>query len=109
MKLGIIVMKEEEKLERFIQILDSHNIKNITILNADCVAHDHVGKNKNKNVKIFGSIRYIMNYFYDDSRMVIFPFEETELEDIQKMANDHLSRNEFLFIVLPLDRIEGSL
>lgn len=109
MKLVVFVLKEEDKLEKFVQRLDTHNIKNITILNANCVAHDHVGKNRNKNVKIFGSIRYIMNYFYDDSRLVLFPVEEEKIEEMEKLAQEILLKNEFMFMVLPLDRVEGSL
>lgn len=105
MKLAILILKEEELLDKLIKSLNENNFHNLTTINSECVSSN----GNNKNVRVFSSLRYLMNYFYDDSRVMLIPIAENKIDDLFKVAADILTKDKYMFLVLPVDRIEGKL
>ena len=105
MKLAILILKEEELLDKLIKELNENNFHNLTTINSESVATN----GNNKSVRVFSSLRYIMNYFYDDSRVMLIPIEEDKIDDLFKATSNILTKDKYMFLILPVDRIEGKL
>ena len=105
MKLALLILKEEELLDRLIKELNENNFHNLTTVNSESVAIN----GNNKNVRVFSSLRYIMNYFYDDSRIMLIPVEEEKINDLFNVTSNILTKDKYTFLILPIDRIEGKL
>ena len=105
MKLAILILKEDELLDKLIKKLNENNFHNLTTINSECISPS----GNNKSVQVFSSLRYIMNYFYDDSRVIFIPIEEEKVDDLFKVTSNILTKDKYMFLILPVDRIEGKL
>ena len=79
MKLAILILKEEELLDKLIKSLNENNFHNLTTINSECVSSN----GNNKNVRVFSSLRYLMNYFYDEEcgyYVCLVNLDEDEME-----------------------------
>ena len=95
MKLAILILKEEELLDKLIKELNENNFHNLTTINSESVATS----GNNKSVRVFSSLRYIMNYFYDDSRVMLIPIEEDKIDDLFKVTSNILTKDKYMFLI----------
>lgn len=103
MELCFILLKEENKLDKLVKKLSESGFKNVIILNAD----SHSEYEKNNGSSIFNSLRYMIDSFNDESRLVLVISDSAEVSEIGKIASNVASKEEYLFFSFPINNVEG--
>lgn len=109
MELAIMILKEEELLDTLIKRLTSNDIKNITVLESDTFISENNNKNRKKDVNIFGSIRYMLDYFNDESRLIFIPIKNDRVDIVKNIVKDLIPSHQYLFFTIPMNNVEGTL
>lgn len=109
MELGILILKEEELLDTLIKKFTSIDVKNITVLESNSLATGIGNKSKKKDINIFGSIRHMLDYFNDESRVVLIPTRIEKIEEIKKVIDTLVSKQQYLFFTVAMSNIEGTI
>lgn len=109
MKLCTIILKEEEILDTLIKKLTINDIKNITVLESNTLASEYNNKPKKKDINIFGSIRYMLDYFNDESRVILIPIKDDKIDTLKKVVSNLVKKDDYLLFTLSIDNIEGTL
>ncbi|MBE6144408.1 MAG: hypothetical protein E7169_02420 [Firmicutes bacterium] len=109
MELAIMILKEEELLDTLIKRLTSNDIKNITVLESDTFISENNNKNRKKDVNIFGSIRYMLDYFNDESRLIFIPIKNDRVDIVKNIVKDLIPSHQYLFFTIPMNNMEGNL
>ena len=107
MELGIVILKEEELLETLIKRFTSINVKNITVLESNSLATGLGNKSKKKDINIFGSIRHMLDYFNDESRVLLIPTQTDKIDEIKSILADLVPKHQYLFFTVSIFNIEG--
>ncbi len=83
MKLCVLILKEEQKLDSLIRELEISNIKDITILNS----HSIIDGKTTKSARAFSSIRHMLNYVYDESRAILIYVEKEQIITVKEVVS----------------------
>lgn len=103
MELCFILLKEENKLEELVKNLTDKNYKNIMVLNADSC-----GTNKiNKDYHIFNSLRYMIDSFNDESRIILVLTETDGITGIKETIDNVTDKEDYLFFSIEANNVSG--
>lgn len=105
MNLCITILKEESLLNELIKKLNSSNIKNITILNSSSITSEK--HHRTKEISILGSLRYMMDYYNDESKVILIP--TSDIETVKTIIADIIPNHQYLFFTINMNNIEGKI
>ena len=83
MKLVVLILKDEELLDTFIKRCTNNNIKNITVLESNSYETEKIGSKRRHDSNILNSIRYMLDYYNDESRTILVPVNDEKLEEVK--------------------------
>lgn len=109
MELCVMILKEEELLDVLIKKLTNSDFKNITVLESETFTSEHKSKPKKKDVNIFGSLRYMLDYFNDESRTILIPTNCDRINIIKEIVKDIIPSPQYLLFTIPINNLEGTL
>ncbi len=107
MNLCITILKEESLLNELIKKLTNSDIKNITILSSTNVVTEK--SSRKKEISILGSLRYMLDYFNDESKVILIPCSHEKIEAIKLIIADLIPNHQYLFFSLKIDNVEGKI
>lgn len=107
MKLAILILKEEEKLDEFVNICSKEKIKNITVLESNSYEDEKVGNKKKNGFHILSSIRFALDYYSDESRTILIPVSVEQLSKIKKILSNLLVIENYTLMVIDINEIIG--
>ena len=109
MEICIIILKEEELFDKLAKELTENDIKNITVLESNTLVSDLSNKKSKKDIKIFGSIRSILDYFNDESKLILIPLKSDLLDTVKKILKANVADSSYLLFTIPIANVEGKL
>jgi len=109
MELCVLILREEELLDALIKKLTISDIKNITVLESNTYTSEYGNKSKKKDINIFSSIRYMLDYFNDESRVILIPIKSDKIDDIKTIISDLIPTHQYLLFTIPVNNVEGTL
>lgn len=109
MALCILILKEEDLLDDLLHHFKENNVNNITVLSSTSMVSEYAGKNKNRDVHIFGTLHHLVDYFSDNSRVLMIVCEEDRVDIISKNIKKIIPEHEYLFFTVPINNIQGKL
>ena len=109
MKMCVIFLREEELLEQVVNKLLKNGIKNITMLNSTTFEEKGAINKKGKEINMFGSLRFLLNYYNDESRVILCPCKEEETIIIQNVIKTLVPASEYFLFVTDIYNVQGNL
>lgn len=107
MKLAILILKEEELLDAFIKKCASNEIKNITVMESNSYESEKVGKRVKNDTHILNSIRYMLDYYNDESRVLLIPISSDKFEKLKEITNSLVSLDQYTLMSINIEEIIG--
>ncbi len=107
MKLVVLILKEEEVLDKFVKRCTNSNIKNITVIESDSYETEKVGSKRKHESNILNSIRYILDYYNDESRTILIPVNTEKLEEVKNIIKSLVPSEQYTLMVINLEEIIG--
>jgi len=107
MKLAILILKDEELLDTFIKKCTSSNIKNITVLESDSYETEKIGNKRKNTSHILNSIRYMLDYYNDESRTILVPVNDEKLEEVKTIIKSLVPSEHYILMVVNLEETIG--
>ena len=104
MKLWLLILKEEDLLDDLVHRFQECDIQNVTVLRSDSVVEESKRK-KNSDVRMFGSLRYFLEYEHDESRVV---YVLTERDDVNEIVHDLVPEHQYMLFQIPVVGVWGS-
>lgn len=104
MKLVVLILKQEELLNKFIKECSRNNIKNVTVFDSD--SYEDEG-NKKRNTKVLNSIRYALNYYNDESKTIIIPIPNEKIDVLKDIVKDLVPSDQYTLITINIEDIIG--
>lgn len=109
MNLAVIIINEEEKLEPLLHLFKEKQLNNITVLNSVSKVNEYGNKKKNRDIKIFGSLKFLNDYLSDESRLILNIASIEQIETIKDILRQNLKNNQYTFFTIKIDNLEGSI
>lgn len=103
MKLGITILKNEDKLENLLHNFKINDLKNVTIINSNSKVSNF---NNHKN-RVYGSLRTFFDYYNDESKVILNIINDNELEKLKKILKANL--NQYTFFTIEISDLEGNI
>jgi nitrogen regulatory protein PII-like uncharacterized protein len=107
MKLIVLILKEEEILDKFIKKCTSMNIKNITVLESNSYECDSTGSKRKNNANILNSIRYMLDYYNDESRTILIPVNDEKYVEVKDIIKNLVPSNQYTLMAINIEEIIG--
>ncbi len=107
MKLVVLILKDEELLDTFIKKCTSNNIKNITVLESNSYETEKIGSKRKHDSHILNSIRYMLDYYNDESRTILVPVNNEKLEELKNIIKSLVPSEHYTLMVVNLEEIIG--
>lgn len=105
MKLGITILKDENRLDDLLHKFKANDLKNITIINSNSKVSNF---NDHKN-RIYGSLRTFFDYYNDESRIILNIINDNEIENLKNILKDTLQLNQYSFFTIEINDVEGNI
>lgn len=109
MELCLIILKEEDLLDDLVKRLTANDIKNITVLESNTFTSEHNSRNRKKDVNIFGSIRYMLDYFNDESRVILIPIKSDRIDVLKAIVKDLIPVHQYFLFTMQVNNVEGTM
>jgi hypothetical protein len=109
MTLCILILKEEDLLDDLFHKFKKNDVKNITVLSSVSMVNEYVNKNKNRDVRIFGTLRHLVDYFSDDSRTLLIVCEDDMVNTISDDIKQIVPEHQYVFFTVAINNLQGSL
>ena len=103
MNLGILILKDEDLLDEVLTDLKKSNYKNITFLNS----YTYNLEEGNKNIGIIASIRKIVDFYKEESRIVLIEVPSSKIDNLKEVIKKSLSFNQYSFYTIKIDNYKG--
>jgi nitrogen regulatory protein PII-like uncharacterized protein len=107
MKLIVLILKEEEILDKFIKKCTSMNIKNITVLESNSYECDSTESKRKNNANILNSIRYMLDYYNDESRTILIPVNDEKYVEVKDIIKNLVPSNQYTLMAINIEEIIG--
>lgn len=107
MKLVVLILKDEELLDTFIKRCTNNNIKNITVLESNSYETEKIGSKRRHDSNILNSIRYMLDYYNDESRTILVPVNDEKLEEVKTTIKSLVPSEHYILMVINLEEIIG--
>lgn len=107
MYLMVIIIKEEEKLEDLLHHFREKNVSNITVLQS--ISEVRSSQSKMKEPKIFGSLRFLKDYYSDESRVILHLGSQGEIEVLKQVVREAIHTDEYVFFTVAVSDFEGNI
>lgn len=105
MKMSILIIKEEDLLDDLLKKLAEHKFEDITIINTNsCETEKGIRKSQSN---LFSSIRYMMEFYNDESRTLLIPVKKERVELLKTTVKDLIPEHKFAFCTLNIGDVEG--
>ena len=102
MKLAIIILKDEDKLENILHQFKKEDLNNLTIINSDFKMTNH-----NKHNRIYSSIRTFLDYENDESRIILNIVNTKQKTTMKEILKDNLENRQYIFFTVDINDLEG--
>ena len=99
MKLILLILKDEDKLDDLIIKLTEEKINRITVLDSNSYISE---KKKQKQTNIFSSMRFLMDYSTDESKTILITCDDDQTNTVKKIVNIIIPENQYNLIILPI-------
>lgn len=99
MKLVLLILKDEDKLDDLIIKLTEEKINRITVLDSNSYISE---KKKQKQTNIFSSMRFLMDYSTDESKTILITCDDDQTNTVKKIVNKIIPENQYNLIILPI-------
>lgn len=109
MVLCTLILKEEDLLDEILHEFKEKNIKNITVLSSLSMVNEYVNKNKNRDLRIFGTLRHLVDYYSDDSRILLVACDEKLVDSVYNSAKKIIPEHQYLLFSISINNIQGKL
>ena len=106
MEFCIMILKEESLLDSLVKALNKEAVKNITILNSLSVTNEKKHKN---DISILGSLRYMLDYYNNEGRVILIPTKEEKVEVIRQVISDLVPNHQYIFFTLKINNVQGKV
>lgn len=107
MKLVILILKKEDLLDTFIKKCTVSNIKNITVLDSNSYESEKTGTKRKHDANILNSIRYMLDYYNDESRTILVPIDNEKLDKLKQIIKNLTASENYTLMVINLEEIIG--
>lgn len=107
MNVCVIILKEEELYDDLIHRFREEKMKNLTVM--ESVALKTNKKERKKEIPLFSTLRYMMDYIDDESYRIEIIGEKEELLKAQAILKDLVPVHQYLSYIMPIEHIEGTL
>ena len=87
MKLILLILKDEDKLDDLIIKLTEEKINKIT--------------------NIFSSMRFLIDYSTDESKTILIACDDNQINTVKKVLNKIIPENQYNLIILPIEESVG--
>ena len=104
MKLILLILKEEDKLDDLIIKLTEEKINKITVLDSNSYVSE---KKKEKQTNIFSSMRFLIDYSTDESKTILIACDDNQTNIVKKVLNKIIPENQYNLIILPIEESVG--
>ena len=104
MKLILLILKDEDKLDDLIIKLTEEKINKITVLDSNSYVSE---KKKEIQTNIFSSMRFLIDYSTDESKTILIPCDENQTNIVKKVLNKIIPENQYNLIILPIEESVG--
>ena len=98
MKLILLILKDEDKLDDLIIKLTEEKINKITVLDSNSYVSE---KKKEKQTNIFSSMRFLIDYSTDESKTILIACDDNQINTVKKVLNKIIPENQYNLIILP--------
>lgn len=99
MKLVLLILKDEDKLDDLIIKLTEEKINRITVLDSNSYISE---KKKQKQTNIFSSMRFLIDYSTDESKTILITCDDDQTDIVKKIVNKIIPENQYNLIILPI-------
>lgn len=99
MKLVLLILKDEDKLDDLIIKLTEEKINRITVLDSNSYISE---KKKQKQTNIFSSMRFLIDYSTDESKTILITCYDDQTNIVKKIVNKIIPENQYNLIILPI-------
>lgn len=99
MKLVLLILKDEDKLDDLIIKLTEEKINRITVLDSNSYISE---KKKQKQTNIFSSMRFLIDYSTDESKTILITCDDDQTNIVKKIVNKIIPENQYNLIILPI-------
>ena len=103
MKLWLLILKEEDLLDDLVHRFQECDIQHVTVLKSDSVVEESK-KKKNNEVRMFGTLRYFLEYEHDESRVI---YITTERDDMNEIVRDLVPEHQYILFQIPVLGVWG--
>ena len=97
MKLVLLILKDEDKLDDLIIKLTEEKINRITVLDSNSYISE---KKKQKQTNIFSSMRFLIDYSTDESKPIFITCDDDQTNIVKKIVNKIIPENQYNLIIL---------
>lgn len=105
MKLSFLIIKEEDLLDDLLKKLTENKFENITIFDSNsCETEKGI---RRKQTNFFSSIRYMMEFYNDESKTLLIPTKKEKVELLKQTIKDLIPDHKFAFFTVDIGDVEG--
>lgn len=103
MKLWLLILKEEDLLDDLVHRFQECNIHHVTVLKSDSVVEESKRKKSNE-VRMFGTLRYLLEYDNEESRVL---YITTDRDDVNDIVSDLVPEHQYILFQIPVEGMWG--
>lgn len=103
MKLGMIILKEEDNLRELCEQLKENEINDMTYFATSTITPKAVGR----KTLGFGMLHQMLQYQEDASAVILLILKEQEEKKVDLLLNQW-SEKDYVYLLLPMEAIKGS-
>ncbi|MEG0408877.1 MAG: hypothetical protein RR623_08395 [Bacilli bacterium] len=108
MKLAVLILKDDNKLDELLTVLSKENYRRVTVLNSNSYETEK-GKKNSKQTNIFASIRYMVDFYNDESKTIFIPTTKDRIENLKEIIKGFIKKEEYTFFSIDISDLEGSI
>ncbi|MEG0267040.1 MAG: hypothetical protein RR659_05280, partial [Bacilli bacterium] len=101
MKLAVLILKDDNKLDELLTVLSKENYRRVTVLNSNSYETEK-GKKNSKQTNIFASIRYMVDFYNDESKTIFIPTTKDRIENLKEIIKGFIKKEEYTFFSIDI-------